>query len=62
MARAHYRCRRKNGVRGHCRHRVLRFRCKEYRPSSARIATQYSSRVTCTRGSRRVVFVYQQNT
>jgi hypothetical protein len=62
VAVAHYRCRRKHGVRGRCRHRVLHFRCKEYRPSSGRIATQYNARVTCTRGSRRVVFVYQQNT
>lgn len=62
VALAHYRCRRKHGVRGHCRHRVLHFRCREHRPASARIPTQYSSRVTCTRGSRRVVFVYQQNT
>lgn len=62
VALAHYRCRRKHGVRGHCHHRVLRFRCRESRPSSARIPTQYSARVTCTRGSRRVVFVYQQNT
>jgi hypothetical protein len=62
VARAHYRCRRKHGVRGHCHHAVLHFHCKERRPASARIPTQYSSRVTCTRGSRRVVFVYQQNT
>jgi hypothetical protein len=62
VALAHYRCRRKHGVRGRCHHRVLHFRCSEHRPSSARIPTQYSSRVTCTRGSRRVVFVYQQNT
>ena len=62
VARAHYRCRRKHGIRGHCHHRVLHYRCKERRPSSARIPTQYSARVTCTRGKRRVVFVYQQNT
>jgi hypothetical protein len=62
VALAHYRCRRKHGVRGHCHHAVLHFHCKEYRPASARIPTQYNSRVTCKRGSRRVVFVYQQNT
>jgi hypothetical protein len=62
VARAHYRCRRANGIRGRCGHKVRRFRCKENRPASARIPTQYSSRVTCKRGSRRVVFVYQQNT
>jgi hypothetical protein len=62
VALAHYHCRRKHGVRGHCHHAVLRFHCKENRPASARIPTEYSSRVTCTRGSRKVVFVYQQNT
>jgi hypothetical protein len=62
VARAHYRCRRAHGVRGHCHHAVLGYHCKEYRPSSGRIPTEYNSRVTCKRGSRRVVFVYQQNT
>jgi hypothetical protein len=62
VARAHYRCRRAHGIRGRCGHAVRRFHCKEHRPASARIPTQYSSRVTCKRGSRRVVFVYQQNT
>jgi hypothetical protein len=62
VALAHYHCRRKHGVRGHCHHAVLHFHCKEYRPASARIPTQYNARVTCKRGSRRVVFVYQQNT
>jgi hypothetical protein len=62
VARAHYHCRRAHGVRGHCHHALLGFHCKEYRPSSGRIPTEYNSRVTCKRGSRRVVFVYQQNT
>lgn len=62
VALAHYHCRRKHGVRGYCHHAVRHFHCKEHRPASARIPTQYSSRVTCKRGSRRVVFVYQQNT
>lgn len=62
VALAHYRCRRAHGVRGRCRHRVLRFRCRESRPSSARTRNEYNARVSCTRGSRRVVFTYQQNT
>jgi hypothetical protein len=62
VALAHYRCRRKHGVRGRCHHAVLHFHCKEHRPSSGQISTQYNSRVTCKRGSRRVVFTYQQNT
>jgi hypothetical protein len=62
VARAHYQCRRAHGVSGRCDRAVLGYNCKEYRPASARIPTQYSARVTCKRGSRRVVFVYQQNT
>ncbi|HEY0630733.1 MAG TPA: hypothetical protein VGC98_01650 [Thermoleophilaceae bacterium] len=62
VALAHYRCRRKHGVRGRCHHAVLHFHCKEHRPSSGQISTQYNARVTCKRGSRRVVFTYQQNT
>jgi hypothetical protein len=62
VARAHYRCRRQNGVKGRCHHRVRGFKCRERRPASARIPTQYSARVRCKSGSRRVRFVYQQNT
>ena len=62
VALAHYHCRRAHGKTGRCHHAVLRFRCSEHRPASGRIPTQYNSRVTCKRGSRRVTFVYQQNT
>jgi hypothetical protein len=62
VARAHHSCRRANGVKGRCHHRVLGFKCRERRPASARIPTQYSARVKCKRGGRRVRFVYQQNT
>jgi hypothetical protein len=62
LARAHYRCRTKHGIKGHCHHRVLHYRCKERRPSSSRIPTQYSAEVTCRHGHKRVVFDYQQNT
>ena len=61
VARAHYSCRTKNGKSGRCSRRVLNFRCSESRPSSQRTADEYNARVTCRRGSRRVVFTYQQN-
>ena len=60
VALAHHECRTENGRKGRCSRRVLRFRCSETRFNS--IPTEYSSRVRCTRGDRRVVFVYQQNT
>ena len=57
VALAHYRCRIKHGRRGHCGS-VLRYRCTEVRRG---IATEYNSRTTCKRGTRRVIFTYQQN-
>jgi hypothetical protein len=54
---AHYRCRVKHGRKGRCPS-VLGYRCSEVRNS---IATEYTSRTTCKRGVRRVVFYYQQN-
>jgi hypothetical protein len=53
---AHYRCRIKHGRKGRCSS-VLHYRCSEVRRS---IATEFTSRTTCKRGSRRVVFTYQQ--
>jgi hypothetical protein len=56
---AHYRCRTEHGIKGRCKRRVLHYRCTEKRTA---IATEFNSRVTCTRGARRVVYTYQQNT
>ena len=55
---AHYRCRTEHGRKGRCGHPVLRYRCSETRTS---ISTEINGRVTCRRGSRRVVYTYQQN-
>lgn len=63
VALAHYRCRTENGRRGRCERRVLRYRCRESRPSSGRTSTEYNATVTCRRGTtRKIVFTYQQNT
>ena len=59
VARAYYRCRIKKGIRGRCTTRVLRFSCTETRTS---IPTQFDAKVTCKRGSKRVIHRYQQNT
>lgn len=58
VALAHYRCRTRHGIRGRCG-RVLGYRCSERR---AAISTEFNSRTTCRRGSRKVVFTYQQFT
>jgi len=55
----HYRCARARGETRTCNETVLRFRCSEKR---TRIPTQINARVTCRRGSHKIVFGYQQNT
>jgi len=60
VVRAFHRCRHANGgVKGHCTRRVLHYRCRETRKS---IATQLTGKVTCTRGSRKVVHTYTEFT
>lgn len=59
IALGYYRCRVKGGRSGRCRSRVSGYRCIERRQS---ISTEFNARVTCKRGSRRVVHTYQQNT
>lgn len=58
VMRAHYRCRVRNGIRGRCP-RVNGWRATEKRVA---ISTEYNARVTLRKGSRKVVYTYQQNT
>ena len=53
---AHYRCRIKHGRKGRCSS-VSGYRCSESRRS---IATEYTSRVTCKSGTRKVIYTYEQ--
>jgi hypothetical protein len=55
---AHYNCRTENGRKGRCHRKVRGFRCSEKRNS---ISTEINSRVTCKKGTKRVVYTYQQN-
>ncbi len=57
---AYYKCRTKNGKspKGRCTTKVLGFSCTERRES---IATEIDARVTCRRGTQRIVHTYQQN-
>jgi hypothetical protein len=62
VVRAFHACRMaRGGIKGRCPHStsVLGFHCREHRLA---IKTQYSSKVTCARGSRRVVHTYTQFT
>jgi hypothetical protein len=58
VALAHYRCRIARSRAGRCHRKVLGYACSERRNS---IPTEIQSRVTCRRGSKRVLYTYQQN-
>ena len=55
---AHYRCRTAKSRAGRCHKKVLRYSCSERRQS---ISTEIDGKVTCRRGSKRVIYTYQQN-
>jgi hypothetical protein len=56
---SYYRCRiHAGGAGGRCRTRVSGFTCTEVRNS---IPTEVDARVTCRRGTQRIVHTYQQN-
>jgi hypothetical protein len=60
---AYYACRMKKGGRkASCSGRTINsLRCKEYRKPDLQSDTQVNARVTCTKGSKKVVHSYQQN-
>ncbi len=58
VALGYFRCRIRKGKTARCTRRVEGYRCRETRRT--RIATELNARVSCTRGSRRVVHTYQQ--
>jgi hypothetical protein len=58
FVKAYHKCRHKHGAAGKCR-RLQGYKCTEKRES---IPTQYDSRATCTKGQRRIVQTYTQNT
>jgi hypothetical protein len=61
VIRAYHRCRKAHGGRnGRCPNRVQRFRCREGARQSVP-GVQYSAKVTCTRGARKIVSTYTQN-
>lgn len=59
VARAHYDCRNEHGKRGHCTHKVRRYRCAEGKRFGN--GNEINAKVTCKRGRRRVVFFYSQD-
>ncbi|MBA3748662.1 MAG: hypothetical protein H0W96_14385 [Solirubrobacterales bacterium] len=61
---AYYNCRRKGGqgVSGRCKQSTVNgLRCRESRPASGNNGSEFNAKVTCTKGSKKVVHTYQQN-
>ena len=57
----HYSCRVRNGGDdGRCNQRVDGYRCRERRPASGNNGVEYNASVSCSKGSRRVKFTYEQ--
>jgi hypothetical protein len=60
LVRAYYNCRKSHGGRkGHCSG-VLGYRCSEHRFD--KIPSQFSARVSCSKGSRHINHTYEQFT
>jgi hypothetical protein len=58
FVKSFHKCRHRHGKAGRCAH-LSGYKCSEHRES---IPTQYDSRATCTRGHRKIVQIYTQNT
>ncbi len=61
---AYYKCRvRAGGKKGNCNRRTVNaLRCTESRPASGTIPSQFNAKVTCSKGGKKVIHTYQQNT
>jgi hypothetical protein len=62
VVKAFHACRKKHGVTGRCTSKVKGYSCTEKRPAALKIPTQFTGRVTCKSGSKRVIQEYQQDT
>jgi len=59
VAKKYTNCRKNNGgANGHCNQKVAKYNCNEGKRKGNKF--QYSARVKCTRGSKKVVFKYTQ--
>lgn len=66
VIRAFHRCRRHHGRTGRCRSHVRGYRCSDRRPKKDRLVIggdlqEFTGKVSCKRGSKRVIHIYQQN-
>ena len=62
VAKAFNACRHDRGLAGTCSRRVKGYKCSEKRPPEFKLPTSFDADVTCSSGTKRVRFHYQQNT
>ena len=62
LALAYYKCRAKKGIRATCSGKTINgLKCSESRPADSQSDDQINARVTCKKGSKKIVHNYQQN-
>jgi hypothetical protein len=62
LALAYYKCRRHKGIKASCSGRTINgLKCRESRPANSQSDDQINARVTCRKGSKKIVHYYQQN-
>ena len=62
LALAYYKCRRAKGIRATCSGKTINgLKCSESRPADSQSDDQINARVTCKKGSKKIVHNYQQN-
>ncbi len=63
LALAYYKCRaKKKSRKASCSGRTINgLKCRESRPADSQTDDQINARVTCSKGSKRIVHYYQQN-
>ena len=62
LALGYYKCRAKKGIKASCSGRTINgLKCSEKRPADSQSDDQINARVTCKKGSKKIVHNYQQN-
>jgi hypothetical protein len=62
LALAYYKCRAKKGIKASCAGKTINgLKCSESRPADSQSDQEINARVTCKKGSKKIVHNYQQN-
>ena len=62
LALAYYKCRHAKGIKANCSGKTINgLKCSESRPADSQSDSEINARVTCKKGSKKIVHNYQQN-